>query len=251
VKKIWLFNKLMPALVVFLIILAAGWLIVSRRQLITTKLFPAKTPAALGQGQAAAEDKKPVFHAKIDNSSTVATQTPPSNSKLPGKPSDADSFQNNSLKAGSQRRAPRSDAISRSNRLLDSANSATSPKTRFSKTAATPVKTPVNRNQTPASGLAHEAESENGKSTSTSAQNRKQTETGDRFSSLQRIVDSRLKLQAIAWFDDVGRRMAVVNNRIVREGESVDGFSITQIRPDDVIVSDGAELWRLEFGLKP
>jgi hypothetical protein len=36
----------------------------------------------------------------------------------------------------------------------------------------------------------------------------------------------------------------------VREGESVEGFSVTQIRQDDIIVNDGTESWRLEFGLK-
>ena len=59
-----------------------------------------------------------------------------------------------------------------------------------------------------------------------------------------------LKLQAIAWSDDPARRMAVINNHIVREGETVDGFSITKIRRDDVIVNDGTTSWRLEFSLK-
>ena len=44
--------------------------------------------------------------------------------------------------------------------------------------------------------------------------------------------------------------MAVINNHVVREGETVDGFSITNIRKDDVIVNDGTTSWRLEFGLK-
>jgi hypothetical protein len=251
VKKIWLFNKLTSALVVFLIILAAGWLIVSRRQLIMAKLFPLKTSASLEQRLATTKDKESVFHAKIDNPSTIAAKTHPNNSISLGQPPDADSFQNNSPKSGSQRRLPLSGAPSRLKQLQDSAKSSASPKPKPLKTAATPTRTVVNRNQTSASGLAPKAESENKKSTGTSAQNQKQPATADRFSSLQRIVDSRLKLQAIAWFDDVGRRMAVINNRIVREGESVDGFSITQIRPDDVVVSDGTELWRLEFGPKP
>ena len=64
------------------------------------------------------------------------------------------------------------------------------------------------------------------------------------------MTDSKLKLQAIAWSDDATRRMAVINNQIVREGATVDGFSIINIRKDDVIVNDGAASWRLEFSLK-
>jgi type II secretory pathway component PulC len=67
---------------------------------------------------------------------------------------------------------------------------------------------------------------------------------------LSAIDDSKLKLQAIAWSDDAARRMAVINNHIVREGEAVDGFSITKIREDDVIVNDGTTSWRVKFSLK-
>ena len=62
--------------------------------------------------------------------------------------------------------------------------------------------------------------------------------------------DSKLNLQALAWFNDPRKRMAVINSRIVREGESVDGYQVTKIRRQDVVVSDGSKLWRLEFDLK-
>lgn len=65
-----------------------------------------------------------------------------------------------------------------------------------------------------------------------------------------RIEDSKLKLQALAWSADDARRMAVINGRIVREGESVDGYQIMQIRQEDVVVSDGGKSWRLEFGIQ-
>jgi hypothetical protein len=44
--------------------------------------------------------------------------------------------------------------------------------------------------------------------------------------------------------------MAVINGRIVREGESADGYQINQIRQEDVVVSDGRQSWSLEFGLQ-
>jgi predicted membrane metal-binding protein len=68
--------------------------------------------------------------------------------------------------------------------------------------------------------------------------------------SYRRLDDSKLKLQAIAWSNQAAQRIAVINGHVVREGESVEGFSVNQIRQEDVIVNDGTESWRLEFGLK-
>jgi len=65
-----------------------------------------------------------------------------------------------------------------------------------------------------------------------------------------RIEDSKLKLQALAWSTDVARRMAVINGRIVHEGESVDGYQVIQIREEDVVVNDGGKSWRLAFGVQ-
>ena len=65
-----------------------------------------------------------------------------------------------------------------------------------------------------------------------------------------RMDDTKLQLQALAWFSDASKRMAVINSRIVREGGSVDGYQVTQIRRQDVVVNDGRKSWRLVFGLK-
>ena len=65
----------------------------------------------------------------------------------------------------------------------------------------------------------------------------------------ERIDDSKLKLQALAWSADVSKRMAVINGRIVREGESVDGYQVIEIREEVVVVNEGGKSWRLEFGL--
>lgn len=65
-----------------------------------------------------------------------------------------------------------------------------------------------------------------------------------------RLTDTRLALQALAWSSDASRRMAVINGRIVREGESVDGYQIIQIRKEDVVVRDDQQSWSLEFGLQ-
>jgi hypothetical protein len=68
--------------------------------------------------------------------------------------------------------------------------------------------------------------------------------------SLDRLEESKLKVMAIAWADDPARRLAVVNGHIVKEGESVDGYSVTAIRKDDIIVNDGSRAWRVELNLK-
>jgi len=67
---------------------------------------------------------------------------------------------------------------------------------------------------------------------------------------LSRLDEAKLKVMAIAWADDPARRLAVVNGHIVKEGESVEGFSVTQIRKDDLIVNDGSRSWRVELNLK-
>lgn len=64
----------------------------------------------------------------------------------------------------------------------------------------------------------------------------------------QRLTDGRLKVQAIAWSPDAQERMAVINNRIVREGHTVDGFTVLVIGKDDVVVKEGDRNWRVVFG---
>ncbi len=54
----------------------------------------------------------------------------------------------------------------------------------------------------------------------------------------------------MAWAEDADRRMVVINDRIVHEGESVDGYLILKIREEDVIIQQGGKSWRLEFGLQ-
>ena len=66
----------------------------------------------------------------------------------------------------------------------------------------------------------------------------------------ERIRDDKLKLQALAWADDAARRLAVINGRIVHEGESVDGYQILKIREEDVILNRDGKSWSLEFGLR-
>lgn len=65
--------------------------------------------------------------------------------------------------------------------------------------------------------------------------------------SLTKIENSGLKVQAIAWFKDSKRRIAVINGRILREGENIDGYSVVQIGQDDVIVRKGDNEFKIVF----
>jgi general secretion pathway protein A len=68
------------------------------------------------------------------------------------------------------------------------------------------------------------------------------------YANADRLMDNRLKIQAIAWSPVPDERMAVINSHIVREGGSVEGFSVVAIRSDDVIVRENGQLYRVLFG---
>ncbi len=71
----------------------------------------------------------------------------------------------------------------------------------------------------------------------------------DAYENTPPLTDGRLKVHAIAWSPKVEERMAVVNNRVIYEGDSVDGFVVVAIRPDDVVVREKERgLWKVVFG---
>lgn len=71
----------------------------------------------------------------------------------------------------------------------------------------------------------------------------------DPYAGVLPMAGNRLKVQAIVWSSARAERMAVINSRILHEGDSVDGFTVVSIKPDDVIVREkGAGLWRIRFG---
>jgi len=55
-------------------------------------------------------------------------------------------------------------------------------------------------------------------------------------------------VQAIAWSNTPEKRIAVINGRIVHEGEHVDGVLVTQIGLDDVFFKKGSKKWKLKCG---
>lgn len=69
------------------------------------------------------------------------------------------------------------------------------------------------------------------------------------YANAERMTDGRLKVQAIVWSETPEDRMAVVNNRTVREGGTIDGFSVVGIGEDAIFVrEDGTRLIKVLFG---
>ena len=61
------------------------------------------------------------------------------------------------------------------------------------------------------------------------------------------MTNGPLTLQAISWSPSPENRMAVVSDRIIREGDSIDGFRIEAINDESVLVTKDGNTWRLVF----
>jgi FtsZ-interacting cell division protein ZipA len=246
VEKIRLNRKVYLTIVLALIIVAAGWLVYSQKDLLLAKLSSGWTFAKNKLTSSASSENGPVYQAKIDPPSSKETvssakkDSPPNmgnqRAGLKYEPKQtATDNQSRPLPKGPVRKN-----IDKDQNLTISSQPGLPPKpapskSRISRSPSADPKKPV-RNQDRA---AVRPPTQKAKAPLKQASR-----------SYRRLDDSKLKLQAIAWSDDAAQRIAVINNHVVREGESVEGFSVTQIRQDDIIINDGTESWRLEFGLK-
>ncbi len=66
----------------------------------------------------------------------------------------------------------------------------------------------------------------------------------------EKLENSSLKLQAITWDSNPTDRFALINNRIVRLGDSIDNFSITYIGMDYIAVRKNGKNWRIQFRIR-
>jgi len=232
VYKIWLYRKVYLVLILAVVVIAAGWLAYSQRTWLASKILPQKTSA-----------KGPVYQAKIqpgtDESKGAVSQKAPS-----VKPQKTRSSAGSVPRpAGVERAARRVPPIQASQK--DPKNKRiTSPATAPFSGANAASQSDISRSPIVGSAKSKQRDTR----PATAAPMKKSTPRVAR--SYQRLDDSKLKLQAIAWSKDAAQRIAVINGHIVREGESVDGFLVNQIRQEDVVVNDGSTSWQLEFGLK-
>ena len=246
VKKTWLYNKLIRILFFVIIIAALAWLVFSQRQVIVAKLMPAKSSNDTRQLSVPSKKKSSAYQAKISSTPNRLKKAPQRSSPAPAKPSDEPFSQKKSGPAGSTKPFP---VVSSQNKvgqphLLPKPLPVKKRKLQKTKTRA------VQLNPQTGSTLSPTPTPTPILSPRTSVQKRKTGGVNNKFDSVSVLGDSQLKLQAIAWSKDAARRIVVINNRIVREGGTIDGFSVTQIREDDVIINDGTNSWRLEFSLK-
>ena len=70
-------------------------------------------------------------------------------------------------------------------------------------------------------------------------------ETDKRFRS-----DPRIDLQALVWAPESAARFVVINNRLIKEGGSVDNIVVVRINPDDVLLAEGSDRWHEAFKIR-
>lgn len=58
---------------------------------------------------------------------------------------------------------------------------------------------------------------------------------------------SGLQLQAISWSEAAENRIAVINGKILREGERIEAYLVSEINRDDVVFEHQNQLWQLGF----
>ena len=240
-RKRWYYRKLATQLLTVVIILAVAVLIFSQRKFIAGRILSAVQPGPAAQAKLTTNsDGVRVFRAKID-----PAQLPRSN-PIPRSPVIGSSGLSKTGKQSSTERRP------------SPAGPADRTQTRIPATAA-PIKKvpPPDRNALPktppqpSGGKSEAGRQEIVRNPKASSPSKKMTVASKSEVQYDRLADAEFKLQAIAWFDEAAKRLAVINGRIIREGESVNGYTVRQIRPDDVLVNDGSNTWRVEFGLKP
>ena len=246
-RKRWRLRRVMSVGLVLLIVVIATVTVFRYRKYLFSKISPAAPPAThLPKGQADGEKSK-IFRAKIPMTAVkrpskkteskpstrpaIKTVAPEQTSK---KPSSIDRSAQTRMNVDEQASKSRPAASSRhpqSAAATDKPDPKPSARKKF-----TPSKKSIAGKRSASRKPAVAA--------------RKTTKARTKARTYAKLADAKIKLQALAWSSDATRRMAVINGRIVREGESMDGYQINQIRQDDVVVSDGRQSWRLEFGLK-
>lgn len=227
-----LHRKLYLSLVLLVVVLAAGWFVYSQKDLLISKVRSGRT-----------SDKIPIYQAKINPQPTPSPDpaakrtTPPGRQSVgtgakPEKQATVADMPSRPLpQMPAQQKKP---ILTSSNPTRPSGQPPTA-KTQISQPQISDSPEAVQRQRLQSAAVS------SGKTPATPPQVP---------GSYRRLDDAKLKLQAIAWSNEAAQRIAVINGHVVREGESVEGFSIDQIRQQDVIVHDGTETWQLEFKLK-
>lgn len=241
IRKRWLWRKIITVFLILVFIVVAGVFLLNRKERILAKLFPAKYSTSSDAAIKTPSEKSKVFRAKITpESKKTIPASPPS---LPAKEQIKPVAPKSTAKKYSADMRQPQPMTAPARKVPQAGPTATVQPKKPAVQRQKPIKKSIMPQNMPTSEKSVAERSEVTDKPATSPP--KPTRVA-----YDRIDDTKLKLQALAWFKDASKRMAVINDRIVREGESVDGYQITQIRQEDVVVNDGSKSWLLEFGLK-
>jgi hypothetical protein len=239
-----LVRRLIAASVILLVIITAAVIVFSQRQTTTAKISPPGSSEKNKDTAGSPSDESGVFKAKIASPSAKPATEQKRQTRQLKKQAEPIAPDRNAKKFQADARSitPRTN-IAQQNAEANPAVRKPQPQTLAKRQKTLPKRPPIKRASVSKKTIA-------GKST---ASNKVATGTPKATPAVTyaRIDDPKLKLQALAWFKDAAKRMVVINGRIIREGESVEGYHVTQIRRDDVVVNDGRKSWSLAFRLKP
>ena len=62
--------------------------------------------------------------------------------------------------------------------------------------------------------------------------------------------DPRIDLQALVWAPESTARFVVINNRLIKEGGSIDNIVVVRINRDDVLLAEGSDRWHEVFKIR-
>jgi hypothetical protein len=224
-----------------MIIVAMLWLAIGQKDLILAKLFRDDSPGISQQQRPTSKPAATVYQSKIDNKGLTSE----TESQKPSVPQKKPSFRKKSMKLSSYRTMSDQQPLGKT----QGASAKMDPSPAETSNPLQNAKPSQQINQQSGRTVSPKVPVKKSRSPQVLPRKTNRSPSKDRYAGLPRFSDSTLKLQAIAWAHEASQRLAVINNRIVREGDSVDGYSIVQIRSEDVIINDGTESWRLEFSL--
>ena len=243
VRRRRLTRRLIALALIVLVVFIAIYVFLNRPGVMITKIFRGEKAGETGKNSGSPSANSKIFRAKVPPAPPSRSPGTRAENRLAKKPvkSTPPSRKDKTITADRVAPTPKA-AVDQQKIKTPSAAGNTEP----AKTAT--LERPLRKESPPGKAAAPRksaaAKSVPSGKPASKAKKPVQTRTYDRMD------DSKLKLQALAWFNDPPKRMAVINSRIVREGGSVDGYQVTEIRRQDVVVSDGRKSWRLEFGLK-
>lgn len=242
-RRRWLLRRSIAVGLAVMVVVVIAVIVFQHRQIITSKIFPAKSPAVKQEKIKATVEKSKIFRAKISSKTVKQALKRP-------EPAQPTGQQTETLGAGQKTQKIRTTKNpSKSRAAVEQPTSKATPTISSKQLPSRTAGNPSAPKQSSRPKLTPAKKSIAGKQAATSMP-AAAAPKDRKAKTYAKLNDSKIKLQALAWSSDAARRMAVINGRIVREGESMDGYQINQIRQEDVVVSDGTQSWSLKFGLK-